>query len=561
MKLHTKLILALTICLSVVIVSAQFVQYLQVNREIKGLSESNLELLSGREESFARTLFRSVANSVEDSLDRGEMEKFAGLLQRTSEIEGLLEFSLFSQNGMVEYSSDSRFLTRSLPDEISRRITDGEGLIYQLTDTAIEIYHPQQVVSDCIRCHTTWSLDDSHGGVLFFRFSIEALQKAKTQTAEALRGLNVTYLADAALSVVAVLVVLVLAIFFLLKKMVATPLSRIGAGFDQVASGDLTTTLTVQSKDEIGKLSTNFNVFVGKLHEMVDSIAEQVGSLRSSSVTLHDLSADMSGGAEDMARKSGRVASSSSSMSANMGSVADSMAEANGNINMVAAATEEMTATIGEIAQNTEKARNISEKAVGEVQQATSKMKNLGISAQNIGKVTETISEISEQTNLLALNATIEAARAGEAGKGFAVVASEIKALAQQTSKATFEISELISDIQNDTGGAIGEIKHISDIINDINSIVSTISAAVEEQSVATREIAGNISRASNGIDVVAENVQASSVVSDQISNDIKDVDETSAGITESSMKVNQSAAELAELAEMLKMLVEKFKL
>ncbi len=561
MKLHTKLILTLTACLSVVIISAQFIQYRQVSRDIQVLSHSNLALLSEREEDFARNLFRSVANSVADSLNRGEMEKFSTLLKQTSEVDGLLEFSLFSRNGAVEYSSDQKYLNNSLPAEIEDKINNQAELIYQMTDEAIEIYHPQKVVSDCIRCHTTWNLDDTHGGILFFRFSIEALQKAKIQAEEALHGLNMTYLTDAALSVVAVLVVLVITIFILLKKMVATPLAKISSGFNQVAGGDLTTKMDIRSRDEIGTLSQDFNSFVEKLRETIGSIADQVGSLKNSSSSLHDLSSGMSDGALDMAKKSAGVASSASSMSNNMSSVASSTTEASSNINMVAAATEEMTATIDEIAKNTENARHISERAVSEAQKASAKMKSLGESAQNIGKITEAITEISEQTNLLALNATIEAARAGEAGKGFAVVASEIKELARQTAAATLEISNRISEIQSDTGGAIGEIDQIGKIIDDINSIISTIAASVEEQSVATREIAGNISQASHGLDTVAGNVQSSSSVSDEISNDIKDVDAASANIMDSSQKVNHNAAELAKLADLLKGLVEKFTL
>jgi methyl-accepting chemotaxis protein len=560
-KLHTKLIVTLIGCLSVVVILAQLIQYRQVTREIRGLSEANLALLTNREEVAARNLFHSVAKSVEGSLNRGEMGKFESLLKQTAKVDGLLEFSLFSQNGEIDYSSHDRYLQRRLPAEIDSRIANKEGLIYQVTDDAIEIYHPQPVVSDCIRCHTTWQLEDPHGGVLFFRFSIESLQQAKAQAAESLYSLNKTYLTDAALSVVAVLAVLVIAIFFLLKKMVAHPLGKISEGFDQVAGGDLKTTMDVQSKDEIGVLSGHFNGFVEKLHDTVASIASLVDSLKNSASSLNGLSTDMSSGAEDMSRKTTDVASSATAMTDNMNSVADSMVEATGNINMVAAATEEMTATINEIAQNTANARNISGQAVTEAKNATDKMKNLGESAQNIGKVTEAITEISEQTNLLALNATIEAARAGDAGKGFAVVASEIKELARQTSSATLEISARITEIQTDTSGAIGEIEHISEIITDINAIVSVIAAAVEEQSVATREIAGNINQASHGLDTVAGNVQDSSRVSGEITHDIKEVDSSSEDIMESGNKVKESAAELAELAELLKSLTERFKL
>jgi len=560
LKLHTKLILALLACLIVVIVTAQSLQYIQITREIKQLSDADLDLLTKRETNYAENLYHSVANSVSGSLTRGEMEKFGQLLEETSKVKGLLEFSLFDTNEVVTYSSDQKFLSQKLNSEISQKIRQSKDIIFELKDDAIEIYHPQPVVSDCLRCHTTWTYDYPHGGVLFFRFSAAALKQAHVEAVAAMDHLSSTYFSSAVFSVIVMIGVLVAAIFFMLRFMVARPLERIGQSFDNAAAGDLTTMTDVKSKDEIGALAGNFNAFITRLRDMVRKIAEEIESLKGSSISLNDVSTDMASRANEMTDKSHMVAVSTEEMSSNMGTVASSTEEANSNMNMVAAATEEMTATIDEIAKNAETARSISEQAVQEANNATQKMRNLGTSAQNIGKVTDTITEISEQTNLLALNATIEAARAGEAGKGFAVVASEIKELARQTSAATLEISQRISEIQNDTAGAIDEIDHISDVINKVNEIISTIAAAVEEQSTATREISSNIGLASNGIDQVSENVQASFRVTSEISTEIKEVDLAALAISDSSGKVKSSAADLAELAELLKSLVDKFK-
>lgn len=561
MKLHTKLILALLACLSVVIIFAQLVQYFQISSQIKDFSQSNIDLLSQREKDFSQNLYHSVAKSVGASLTRGEMDKFDQLLKETRQIDGLLEFSLFdTENETVTYSSDSQFLSQKLPSDIASQIKQSKDMILQMDDKDIRIYHPQTITADCLRCHTTWSMNDPHGGVLFFRFSVAALEKAKAQATTAIQHVNNTYLTGAIFSVIAVILVLTATIFFLLRKMVAQPLEQIGISFDKAAAGDLTVKTEVRSQDEIGILATNFNSFIAQLHGMVQNIASQVHTLENSSSSLNGLSTDMSTGAEEMTQKSHTVAAASEEMNSNMTSVAESMAEANSNINMVAAATEEMTSTIDEISLNAENARSISDRAVQEAVNATTKMKNLGASAQNIGKVTETITEISEQTNLLALNATIEAARAGEAGKGFAVVASEIKELARQTSTATLEISKRISEIQQDTSGAIDEIEHISDVINNINGIISTIASSVEQQSLATREISSNITMASHGIDVVSENVQSSSAVSREITRDINEVDQAAVHIAQSSGKVKDSAKDLAELADLLKNLVEKFR-
>jgi methyl-accepting chemotaxis protein len=151
-------------------------------------------------------------------------------------------------------------------------------------------------------------------------------------------------------------------------------------------------------------------------------------------------------------------------------------------------------------------------------------MDQLGAAANSIGKVIETITDISEQVNLLALNATIEAARAGEAGKGFAVVANEIKELAKQTAAATQDIKEKIEGIQGTTSMTVGQITEITQVINDVNDVVGNIATAVEQQSAATKEIATNVAQASQGIQEVNENVNQSSSVSGEISRDIAGV-------------------------------------
>ncbi len=264
--------------------------------------------------------------------------------------------------------------------------------------------------------------------------------------------------------------------------------------------------------------------------------------------------------AEQTSGRSNTVATAAEEMSANMNSVSAAMEESSTNTNMVASAAEEMTATINEIAENAEKARGISDQAVVQTKEASRQMSVLGQAAQAIGKVTETITEISEQTNLLALNATIEAARAGEAGKGFAVVANEIKELAKQTSGATLDIKRQIEGIQNSTGTTVDAIEKIGQVIFSVNEVVATIATAIEEQSVSTREIADNIAQASSGINEVNENVVESSVVAGDITKAIVEINHDSGELTESSSQVSLSAEELSNLAEQLNEMVRRFK-
>jgi methyl-accepting chemotaxis protein len=187
--------------------------------------------------------------------------------------------------------------------------------------------------------------------------------------------------------------------------------------------------------------------------------------------------------------------------------VAAASEEASTNVQSVASATEEMASSVNEISRQVQESAAIAGQAVDQARKTNDRVSELASAASRIGDVIELINNIAGQTNLLALNATIEAARAGEAGRGFAVVASEVKALAEQTAKATGEISTQISGIQTATQESVGAIKDIGHTIGRMSEIASTIASAVEEQGAATQEISRNVQQAAQGTMQVSSNI------------------------------------------------------
>jgi methyl-accepting chemotaxis protein len=346
-------------------------------------------------------------------------------------------------------------------------------------------------------------------------------------------------------------------------KSISTPVKRLLTVLETIGKGDMTVAVPadiVARKDEAGQLGQALETTTTAVRDTIGRLVKGISTLAAASTELLAIVDQNLAGAESLKERSRTVASAAEEMNANTVSVAAGMEQATNNLSSVASATEEMTATIGEIAGNTERARRTTTEAGNKVDEFSLLMKELGAAAEEIGKVTDTINKISEQTNLLALNATIEAARAGSAGKGFAVVANEIKELAKQTAKATEEIQSRISTIQDTTGSAVEDVGSIVKVMREVNDIVTSIAAAIEEQSSVTRDVAGNIAEANRGVQESARRTGETATASQSVAQDIAEVNQTALQMSDANEQTANSARELSQLAEELSAAIQRFK-
>jgi methyl-accepting chemotaxis protein len=347
----------------------------------------------------------------------------------------------------------------------------------------------------------------------------------------------------------------------LIARSVTVPLRRIIDVMAALTSGNLAVDVKGSERgDEVGEVAKAVLVFKDGLVETERLRTEQEETKKRAELErrqmMHDLAnrfeAGVGGVLNTVTGAATELQATAESMSATAeettrqsAAVATAAEQTTHNVQTVASATEELSTSIREISGRVTESNRIVGEAVEQANDTNSKVQGLADAAKKIGEVVNLINDIAGQTNLLALNATIEAARAGEAGKGFAVVASEVKALANQTARATEEIATQVRSIQDATESSAHAIQSITTTIHRVNEIATTIAAAVEQQGAATQEISRNVQQAATGTTEVSSN----------IGNVSQAAQDTGAAATQ----VLSSAGELARNGTLLKDQVESF--
>jgi len=571
MKVGTKIFMLVGFCLTLLaaVAGTGIWQMNKIGGEIVAIAERDLPLTKGLTILTLHQLEQAVEfergirlgeSIVQQPEDRADYQKFAANFEALS-VKILEEFE--SAELIAEQASKT---TASLDDreKFDVVLASLKALKKERADFDQMSMHALKLISagnsnaanDMIRAIETKQelLVNGLEGILanVEEFTLEAARTAEAHEVFALKLM---------LAITAIAFVVGLgASILLIKRSISRPLGDVVTGIKALTSGDLSLEVKVHNDDEIGAVAKAYAIFRENLAKTKELEEEQVKQMKRNEEERHAMMMKM---ADDFDSSVGGIVQTVSSASTQLSTTAQSMAsiaeetsnqanavaaaseEASTNVQTVASATEQMSASIAEINQQVSDASNASKHAVENVAITAGQMNALAQTADKIGNVVSMISDIAEQTNLLALNATIESARAGEAGKGFAVVASEVKALANETAKATESISEHISEIQAATSEAVVSIDDVGKTVKKIEETSAAIAAAMEEQGIVTQEVSRNVQEAAAG--------------TQEVSSNIAGVTQASQEAGAASGQVTSAAGELSQQAEILKSEVDNF--
>jgi methyl-accepting chemotaxis protein len=437
MKLHLRLTLSLLWGLLVIVLLAQIFQQTRSSAALKAQSGDDLKQLEEREWQSAENIGQSVEYAVAGSLERGEMAKFERLLAAQRQIKGLLEFSLYNDEGTALYSSEPALVGNHLPDNLKQQLNSSPKRVTRRSAEAFEIYQPQVVHADCMRCHTSWK-EDSICGTTAFRFSSATLSQAESRSAASLVSLRRDGYVNTGLTALAIVAVFVAMAYLVVRRIVARPLASV--------MNDLT------------------------------AASQQVNAAAS------------------------QILSSSQSLSTGASEQAASLEETSSSLVEIASMTKRSTETAQKVKEASDQTWKAGTAGMEQMQALDTAMGDIKAASDEVAKILKTIDEIAFQTNILALNAAVEAARAGETGAGFAVVAEEVRNLAQRSAIAAKETaSKIENSVQRSSRGVqisrevAQRLQAIVDRARQVDEHMAGIAKDSHEQSMGLEQISATV--------------------------------------------------------------------
>ncbi|NOX33279.1 MAG: hypothetical protein GXP56_06010 [Deltaproteobacteria bacterium] len=506
-----------------------------------------------------RMLAQAVEGGMFDALAVGDNDTVRTQFNRLSEKIKDLKVFVYDFNGVVSFSTDinaigrgiNGFLSADSKKDISSMLESGNAsdLSFHVSIDGVPFLLENAPILNeqkCFHCHGRNR--KILGGISVFSSETKVKQAIKN-------GKTVSILIG-----IIGLGVIILFIWIFFHFIVNKKIHMVLLATSNMRQKDFTHTCDIKEGDEINHILARINLVTKNLRETIKQVVNNSDTIFDSASGLSQIAEDLGSASLDTSQKATTVSAAAEEMSISNQSIAASMEQSTDTLNAIASAIEEMSATVSEIAKNVTSSKEITEQVVEGFEVIAKVVDELGERANDVDIVTDEIRAISEQVSMLALNAKIEAARAGDAGKGFAVVAQEITELASETNESTLKADEKLRWIKEKSREVVQKVTGLTTIVKESDEAMSSISAAVEEQNVTTREIAKNINDVSAEISDVNNNVNEGASVAAEIAKEITIVEDGSRKVQDNSNKLNDHAMGLSTMAENFTELMKKFK-